>query len=80
MDDVSPWFPAEALAKLAAESMREVHVAAGEDVFASPRGGRVREDELAILITGAVAVGDGRAWPHSFPSHLNCQHLCVLSD
>jgi hypothetical protein len=63
VDDVSPWFPAEALAKLAAESMREVHVAAGEDVFASPRGGRVREDELAILITGAVAVGDGRAWP-----------------
>ena len=34
--------------------MREVHIAAGEDVFR----GRVRDDELAVLVSGAVAVGE----------------------
>ena len=37
--------------------MREVHVAAGEDVYR----GRVLEDELAVLVAGTVAVGDDRA-------------------
>ena len=44
----------ELIAKLATEHMREVHIAAGEDVFR----GRVRDDELAVLVSGAVAVGE----------------------
>ena len=52
--DVCRSLAPEAIAKLAAEHMREVHIAAGEDVFR----GRVRDDELAVLVSGAVAVGD----------------------
>ena len=46
--------PPDVIARLARESMREVHVAEGEDLFR----GRVREDELAVLVTGAVDIGD----------------------
>ena len=42
--------------------MREVHVAAGEDVYR----GRVLEDELAVLVAGTVAVGDDRAHAGGF--------------
>ena len=57
--DVCRSLAPEAIAELAAEHMREVHIAAGEDVFR----GRVRDDELAVLVSGAVAVGEfsGRA-------------------
>ena len=46
--------PPETLRALAMSCAREVHVAAGEDVYR----GRVLEDELAILAAGTVAVGD----------------------
>ena len=49
--DVCRSLAPEAIAKLATEHMREVHIAAGEDVFR----GRVRDDELAVLVSGAVA-------------------------
>ena len=52
--DVCRSLAPEAIAKLATEHMREVHIAAGEDVFR----GRVRDDELAVLVSGAVAVGE----------------------
>jgi predicted acylesterase/phospholipase RssA/CRP-like cAMP-binding protein len=52
--DVCRCFAPDVIAKLALEHMREVHIAAGEDVFR----GRVRDDELAVLVSGAVAVGE----------------------
>ena len=52
--DVCRSLAPELIAKLATEHMREVHIAAGEDVFR----GRVRDDELAVLVSGAVAVGE----------------------
>ena len=52
--DVCRCLAPDVIAKLASEHMREVHIAAGEDVFR----GRVRDDELAVLVSGAVAVGE----------------------
>jgi hypothetical protein len=52
--DVCRCLAPDVIAKLALEHMREVHIAAGEDVFR----GRVRDDELAVLVSGAVAVGE----------------------
>ena len=46
--------PPETIRKLAENCAREVHVAAGEDVFR----GRVREDDIVVLVAGAVALGD----------------------
>ena len=46
--------PPETIRKLAENCAREVHVAAGEDVFR----GRVREDDVVVLVAGAVALGD----------------------
>ena len=44
----------ETIRKLSENCAREVHVAAGEDVFR----GRAREDDIVVLVSGAVALGD----------------------
>jgi CRP-like cAMP-binding protein len=52
--DLAKQLPPDVLKALCAEHMREVHVAAGEDVFR----GRVRDDELAVLVSGSVVLGE----------------------
>ena len=51
--DVCRSLAPELIAKLATEHMREVHIAAGEDVFR----GRVRDDELAVLVSAPSPCG-----------------------
>ena len=52
--DLVRQLPPEVVKQLAQEHMREVHITKGEDVFR----GRVRDDELAVLVSGSVAVGE----------------------
>ena len=70
--DVCRCLAPDVIAKLASEHMREVHIAAGEDVFR----GRVRDDELAVLVSGASnTTWSGGSLPAPFPGAPGCDLL-----